>query len=553
MFGGHLRVPHVIPNLFVELCGSFGTKVVLRASADTGSGRKTDNQKSWYSSKHISIINIAAFLFFWQFSLFPITASAKDSCCTTRGAHKEKASCCSSGKGACCSASTKLATATPAMPPPSTDAATNLPAGEERALGEIELQHKGFKQFGEWDGTFYLARRLVNGYPITGTIGAPQKEFEAKWTDLLKRWFIPGSTVAIAKNGKIIYSRGFGYSDINTRTKMTPDTLMRIASISKAITAVAALKLCEEGKLSLDAKVIPLMKVKPFDDHPDALVNNITLRQLLQSTGGWDRSLSGDPMFAPLARDAASQCSPTLRPTRDSIIQYWIGKKLDSIPGTRFSYSNFGYSIIGKLIETVSGMKYEDYVRTVILKPMNLDGMRTGKTLELAAGETTYYPFAGQEENVSLFPNFRGKVPLPYGGDFALEAMAADTGWIASSQDLVRFVSAMAGDGISPPINQQSIVTMLQRPDVPEWKNKPTYFAMGWEAQPMSDNKVKFSRQGSLPGAIAWVCHTPDGYAYAFCCNSRPRQANDFQGQAESSLTQAVQRLFAQKETTSKN
>lgn len=428
-------------------------------------------------------------------------------------------------------------------------APTLLPGGTDRTFAEIETIHRAVKQLGPIDEADWAVQRQSpkGDVPITGAPVAGAEELEKYWAQLLKTWAVPGSAVAIAKDGKVIYSRGFGYADLNTRTKMPPDGLFRIASISKAITAVAVLKLVEQGKLKLDDKIMPILKIKlAADKQLDPELQKVTVANLLDCTGGWDRKISGDPMFQPTAREAAQECSYTLRPTRNAIEQYWLSKKLDFIPGTHFAYSNFGYALLGNIIESASGQKYEDFVQKEVLIPCGIQDARPGKTLELAPGESTYYPFPGQEESTSLFPNFRGRVPLPYGSDFALEAMTADTGWLASAPDLVRFISAVAGDGgVKPLVTKTSLDKMLSKPNVPEWEKKKVYFAMGWEADTNVPNQVRFSRQGSLPGVITFVCHRPDGISYAFCFNSRPRVSSKMQSQAVGIIEQEInQRKF---------
>lgn len=492
-------------------------------------------------------------------------AGAQDSCCATK-----TAACCAKKTEACCSKGKKksplkpvsMTTVKPLLPfkdPKASfveevrdiaPAAKLLPGGHDRPFAEMEIVHRAQKQFGPIDVVGWQRSRLIGSekVAVTGTLGTA-KQFENAWAFLLKQWAIPGATVAVAKDGRLIYSRGFGYADINTRTKMPPDALFRIASISKALTAVSALKLCEDAKLSLNAKAIPLLQWKPADGQtPDPETGKITVSELLQCTGGWDRRTAGDPMFQPIARQAAMEYSSTMRPTRESIIQYWLGKKLDFIPGSHFAYSNFGYALLGQIIEKNSGMKYEDFVRKQLLVPLQIADMQPGRTVELADGEVTYYTFPGQEENSSMMPNFKGKVALPYGGDFMLEAMTPDTGWIASAPDLVKFISAIGQEKNSPKIiSADSLQKMLERPNVPEWKDKQLYFAMGFEADRTLPDHLRFFRQGSLPGVISFVCHRDDGYSYAFCLNSRPQEANIFQNQATALVELALaQKAFGQ-------
>ena len=113
---------------------------------------------------------------------------------------------------------------------------------------------------------------------------------------------VPGGALAVVKDRQLVYARGYGFADRERQIPAKPDSLFRIASVTKPFTAVAVMKLVEQGKLALDAKAFPLLNLQPavqsFRD-PEPRLRDITVRQLLQHTGGWDRDKSFDPMFRP--------------------------------------------------------------------------------------------------------------------------------------------------------------------------------------------------------------------------------------------------------------
>lgn len=420
-----------------------------------------------------------------------------------------------------------------------------LSAGSARVDTESQVIKSAIDEFGRvmWETAMANRMRLTGKVPVTGQ-GLPGMErFEKEFLELMAKWLVPGGTVAIAYKGKLVYARGFGYADLNTRTVMEPDTLFRIASISKAVTAVAALRLCDQGKLKLDSRPFAVFSLTPKTcKNPDPHLNDITLQQLLQCTAGWDRTRAGDPMFVPIIRDAAHDNSPSLRPTAASVRKYWLCRNLDFIPGTHFSYSNFSYSLLGRIIELASGQDYAAYVKDNLLKPLGITRMQPGKTLELARGETTYYPFPGQERNKSIYPNVKGLVPLPYGSDFCLEAMLADAGWLASAVDLVRFATSTCGEGPGPrPIKAETLTMMTTKADVPEWHDKKFYFAMGWEADlTKGDKEMEISRQGSLAGVMTYLNHSASGVTFAYCINTRPFMARDFHKECLAVMKKAI-------------
>src|SRR5262249_30274495 len=157
--------------------------------------------------------------------------------------------------------------------------------------------------------------------------------------------------------------RGYGQADVENGIAVQPDSTFRIASLSKFITATAVLTLVEQGKLDLDARAFALIpQLTPL---PGAVMDprlpTITVRQLLQHTGGWDSSLSGDPMFNSTAIALAAGTAPPA--SAETVVRYMLGRPLDFAPGTRYAYSNFGYNVLGRIIERVSGQSYAAFVQ----------------------------------------------------------------------------------------------------------------------------------------------------------------------------------------------
>ena len=175
---------------------------------------------------------------------------------------------------------------------------------------------------------------------------------------------IPGGiSLAISRNDRLVYAGAVGYADRNRTVKLTPQHRMRIASVSKPVTAIAVMKLIEDRKLRLDGFVfgengvfqnrygMPTFRDMPVD---------IRVRHLLNHSSGWCRSMDNNWF-------------------RDPNIARRIERlPLEHPPGTYFRYSNYGYYLLGKIIETISGMSYENYVKENILKPSGIDGMRIG-------------------------------------------------------------------------------------------------------------------------------------------------------------------------------
>ena len=302
---------------------------------------------------------------------------------------------------------------------------------------------------------------------------------------------VPGGALAVVKDRRLVYARGYGWANREAQIPARPDSLFRIASISKSFTGVAVLKLAEEGKLSLDAKAFPLLGIQPavqsFVD-PEPRLRQITVRQLLQHTGGWDRDKSFDPMFRSERIARANLMSPPASST--DVIRYMLSRPLDFDPGARYAYSNFGYCVLGRLIEKVTGQKYETYVREKILAPAGIKRMQIGATLDgkQAPGEVRYYPNDPADAD-NVFPGEPRQVSWPYGG-FHLEAMDAHGGWLASAVDLARFAAALDDPARSPLLKPESFTTMYAPPAPPASRRadgtlESSFYGCGWMVRPV--------------------------------------------------------------------
>lgn len=346
-------------------------------------------------------------------------------------------------------------------------------------------------------------------FPISGAALPGMQPFEASVHALMQKYGIPGGAVALVRDGKLVYARGFGYADVEHKTPVQPDALFRIASVSKPITSAAIMKLVEEGKLHLDDRVAPLIAdLKPA---PGATVDprweQITIRHLLNHTGGWDRDKPGgfDPMF--VSATAAAAVNAPAPASAETIIRYMKGMPLDFDPGTKWVYSNFGYDILGRVIERLSGMPYEEYVRTRVLQPAGASRTRLGRTrLGDALPEEVRYYYPGASLNwpmvQSVFPG-EGMVPANYGG-YYLEATDSHGGWVSSTVDLLRFVTRVDGRASPPDILSPQLVEEMTGSGVTTCPDGSCYYSAGWWVRPVADGSTWW-HGGDYPGTKAML------------------------------------------------
>jgi N-acyl-D-amino-acid deacylase len=191
-------------------------------------------------------------------------------------------------------------------------------------------------------------------------------------------------------------------------------------------------------------------------------------------------------------------------------------------PGTNYAYSNFGFCVLGRVIEKVTAQAYDAYVKANVLAPMDIHAMRIGRSLlaDRAAKEVKYYDYPGAGPVQCVFPGV-GLVPTPYGG-FYVEAMDSHGGWIASAIDLVRFMTALDGHRGQAFLSTSSLAAMTARPStISTWATSSYWYGFGLLIRP-SGTDANWWHNGSLPGTSTLLVRAYHGYSWAILANIRP-------------------------------
>lgn len=337
----------------------------------------------------------------------------------------------------------------------------------------------------------------------------------------IRRQGIVGASVGIVKDGQLIYAKGFGHTDSESAEEIQPYHLFRIGSISKLITAVAVMKLHEEGKLQLEDKVFGqegILKGGIYDKIKDKKIYDIEVRHLLNHTSGWSKRTYGDPMFIPhkIAGEMGGSTSPDL----DTIIEFILSKHMPYRPGAYYDYSNFGYALLGKVIEAVASEGYEDYVKKEILYPLGITNMRLAKNFEEDRfdNEVAYYDFTYNNMRPAL-DSPEELVSTTY--SFNIEALAAAGGWLATPTDLLKFLVAIDGFKNTPDIlSNESLLTMI-KPG--HGGNRP----YGWRGITADGT---WWRTGTLAGTSAILKRLDNGISWVVLANTTSRRSRYFNG-----------------------
>jgi len=346
--------------------------------------------------------------------------------------------------------------------------------------------------------------------PTPGT----QKDIAAvddKINNFMTTWNVPGASLAITKNGKLVYAKGYGVADKTSGDKVTPQSRFRLASVSKTYTGVAIMKLVQDGKLNLDSKVFGSGGVlgTTYGTPPyNARVSNITVRHLLQNvSGSWGAATGGDVI------------DHNANYTNKQLLDWILSSRSNpKDPGTFYDYSNVNFFIAGRIIEKVSGKTYINYLKEDILAPLGITQTdMAGKTeAERKSNEVKYY---GQGNDANF----------PY--VIAFPRRDADGGLITTAPELLKFVAAFDGFPTRPDmLNAASIAELTKGSSV-----FPSY-ALGiglWSAENLWYN------YGSLPGTRTGFMRHNNGTSIALLFNSRKDPAT-----GESPFVQAMQSMM---------
>ena len=320
-------------------------------------------------------------------------------------------------------------------------------------------------------------------YTILAQVGI--KDIDALIFPFIEKYGIPAASYAIGKNSleNIVYKNASGFARLETQERATPNQLFRLASMTKQHTAIAIMSLIQQGKIGIDDLVFgPTGILKATFPSVGQMSAKVTVRHLLEHTGGY----TGDPMFT----------STYAGQTLDQRIQVMLNSA-QSEPGTKYTYYNMGYGVLGKVIEVVSGKDYETFLKQ-LYAPLGITRLRlaSASASNIPIDEAVCYP----QENSTA-----------YGND--MNVMKAAAGVAVNTDDLFKILYAVDGGTMRPDILSLSTISLMFTPSTVF-----SGYAKGWRT-----NHTLFSgfyHGGNLAGtATFWIYGTE--YSVAILLNSR--------------------------------
>ena len=316
-----------------------------------------------------------------------------------------------------------------------------------------------------------------------------------------RQFSVPASSIAISRNGQFVYDQAVGMGDRQHLAQVQQSSLFRIAAVTMPITSVTIFSLIEQGKLHLTDKVFGpsgILGTKYGKPPYKQYIADVTVDHLLTHTaGGWP-SDSTDPMMHNLSWDHTKLITETI-----------ANMPLVNPPGTHWAYSNFGYCVLGRVIEQVTGQPYGSYVQANILAPCGITTMQiaANKESQRAANEVVYYGQFSED---------------PY--KLNVTRMDSNAGWIASSTELVQFLNHVAGAPGIPALLKPATIQAMTTP-APAFPQGPARYARGWM---VSDNGAgNWWHNGSLPGSTTIMVRTLTGMCWAALTNTRTQPSNE--------------------------
>ncbi len=333
---------------------------------------------------------------------------------------------------------------------------------------------------------------------------------DRKVRSFMRQWQIKGASLSVMRNDSLLYSKGYGWADEQKGIEMQPGHILRMASVSKLITAAGIMVLQEMDSLSIKDTVFGpsgILKDSLFTSAiKDRNYHKITVEHLLRHQGGFPR----DPLFS--SRDVMTQLKLENPPTKDDFYKVVLRNRVRFEPGSWQRYSNFGYLLLSEIIEKKSGMSYEEFISRHVLYPAGCYDMHIAGNYyeDRRDNEVRYYTHDGDGKFIEEYNKSGRIVERCYGGN-NIPLLSGAGAWCGSTAELARFVASIDGrPEIKDILSPESVGQMVEYFD-------KDIFSLGWND---TNPEKGWSRTGTLAGTSALVKYFPDGECWILITNT---------------------------------
>lgn len=372
--------------------------------------------------------------------------------------------------------------------------------------------------------TVFLNKVLTNGMSDVRAL----EKMDAKIERYMQYWHIHGAQLAVMRGDSLLYCKGYGIADdslclfcesdstetgrkLGMPVDMTPGHIMRVASVSKLITAAGIMKLQEEGLLHLGDTVFGPHGILKDSLYTESIRNmkdysKITVEHLLRHQAGFRR----DPVFS--ANDVRTQLGLDCPPTLDDYSRLVLSRRLRYEPGGSQTYSNYGYMLLSRIVEVVSGMDYEKYIQTHVLHPAGCWDMHIAGNYykDKRPNESRYFVHEGSGKQVQEYNGSGRMVERCYGGN-DIRLLSGAGAWVCSAAELARFVASIdENPTVEDILSKESVEQMTEYTD-------SSKYSLGWND---TNPRKGWVRTGTLAGTNAIIKYFPDGECWIWLTNT---------------------------------
>ncbi len=364
------------------------------------------------------------------------------------------------------------------------------------------------------------------------------KPMEKKIRNYMSLWRLQGAQLVIMRNDSLMYAKGFGWANKEENEEMRPGNIMRVASVSKLVTATGIMVLQDQGRLHLRDTVFGprgiLRDTLYCNSIKDKNYYKITVEDLLRHKGGFT-TRGGDPLFSTASIMKNNHLS--IAPDNKQLLRLILRRRLSFVPGTSQYYSNVGYMILSLVIEEVTGEPYENFIRREVLDKAGCRDFHIAGNYykDRHRGEVRYY-VPSNEPLVPEFNNSGDSVVRCYGGN-NITALQGAGAWVASAPELALLVASIDGKEEIPDIISKESVKEMTR-----YIDKETY-SLGWND---TDPDNAWVRTGTLSGTNAMIKYYPDGECWIFLSNTSTWKGPSL-AKYTSALIAELRRSFSEK------